>query len=193
MSSGFSLGPHFQAISRSPTLAVVIASAAEYLVCACSAPTYGHSSMVPVSWTLARVTNRKTAVARDNCEVKKPTANRALSYRCIRAVDLAACLDSVLAVLKEQQSRRSESAVFVAIVYPGVSLKGIFLRGSIIFFIASSTSVELSHLRERLALMLPRHQAAGASSTVLKRPRTIRLLPTSKVGRPFGRTGNPER
>ena len=60
-SRGISFGSHCQTISSSPTLAAVTSSAVEYLVCACSAPTYGHSIVVPGSSAPARVADKRTA------------------------------------------------------------------------------------------------------------------------------------
>ena len=62
-SRGISFGSHRQTTSRSPTLAAVISSAAEYLVCAGSEPTYCHSIMPPGSPAPARALDTRATVA----------------------------------------------------------------------------------------------------------------------------------
>ena len=62
-SRGVAFGSHRQTISSSSTLAAVMSSTAEYLVCAWPAPTYGHAIMAPGSWATARAEERRAAVA----------------------------------------------------------------------------------------------------------------------------------
>ena len=79
--SGISLGSHCQAISRSPTLVLSMSASAECFVWDCSAPTYGHSTMRPVSsWAESRAVEAAIASAHSRFMRVSPSGWKARSY-----------------------------------------------------------------------------------------------------------------